>query len=254
MRLKGKTAVVIGGADGIGKAIAKALAIEGARVVITYRSNKVNAQNTCREIHQINRKADFLYANFTDRLSVREFFKNLSLIIDKTDILVNNIGIIERKDFLSTDDIIFEQIYHVNVTIPLMLIQEIALYMRQSCTRGSIINISSIRGDCIVKNRVGYCCSKAALNMLTKCAAYELAEFQIRVNSIAPGLTEAGMNLETIINNPEEWQRKTSRIPLKRAGKPEDYNGIAVFLASEESSWLTGSIITVDGGNTLAHE
>jgi len=253
MRLKGKVALITGGGQGIGKAIAIALAEEGAHVIISYRNHKENALTTCKEIQQKAGQADILYADFTNRQSIKEFSSRLKKVSHGIDILVNNAGIIDRSALFDTDESRFEELYHVNVTVPLMLIQEIATQMKSSNIKGSIINISSIRAEHIVKYRLGYCCSKAALNMLTKCAAYELAEFGIRVNAIAPGLTETGMNLKSIENDSLEWQKKISTIPLKRAGKLQDYAGISVFLASDESDWFTGNIISIDGGHSLVH-
>jgi 3-oxoacyl-[acyl-carrier protein] reductase len=123
--------------------------------------------------------------------------------------------------------------------------------MRQQDRGGSIINISSISAKIISPGLTHYECSKAALNMLTKASASALAKYKIRVNAIAPGLIETNINQTQREANPQAWNKRTAKIPLNRAGKPEDITPMAIMLASKKSSWITGSIITIDGGSDV---
>jgi len=252
-RLQNKVAVVTGASQGIGRAIALRLSKEGATIIATYRGNKAGANSLIQEIEDVGGVGISYYANFCDKHGVSSFIGSIIERFGRIDTLVNNAGTIEKSHILDFCEDDFLNSYRTNVMVPLLLTQEVGRHMRSNDINGSIINISSIRSHSAQTGRVAYCCSKAALNMLTKCSALELSAFGIRVNCIEPGLTATGMNADLPDRNPEEWQSRVKKIPLGRAGKSDDYEGIAAYLASDESKWVTGAIINIDGGHSLVN-
>lgn len=248
MQLKNKKAIVTGGNQGIGKGIAVALAKAGADIVIQYRSNEDKAYSTINEIEQIGRTAFSIQSDFTEKDAPQKFFKSAIEKLKSVDILVNCAAAYERGNLLEIKPEIFAWMQKVNVEVPLVLIQEFSRYLISENRSGSIVNISSISSFRPIRGSSLNSCSKAGLNMLTKCAALELGKYQIRVNGIAPGQIETESNLPNMENDSEGWTQVIKKIPLGRAGKPNDIGGLAVFLASDEADLLTGVTIPVDGG------
>lgn len=248
MQLKNKKAIVTGGNQGIGKGIAIALAKAGADVVIQYRSAEDKAASTVNEIKQLGRTAFSIQSDFTKKYAPQIFFKAAIEKLESVDILVNCAAAYERGNLLEIKPETFAWMQKVNVEVPLILIQEFSRYLISENRPGSIINISSISSFRPIRGSSLNSCSKAGLNMLTKCAALELGQYQIRVNGIAPGQTETESNLPYMENDPAGWAQVVKKIPLGRTGKPNDIGGLAVFLASDEADWLTGVTIPVDGG------
>lgn len=184
-----------------------------------------------------------IYADFSSPDNVDIFFKDALNFLGSIDILVNCAGGYDTSSFLELDVETFELLFKVGVSASMRLIQLAAQSMIRAKIPGSIINISSISGNRPYPNRVAHSTAKAALNMLTQRTALELAQYNIRVNAIAPGATPYNDDIDpTLLRG----------IPLKRAGLPEDQANAAVFLASEESSWMTGQIMTIDGGQSLS--
>ncbi len=168
------------------------------------------------------------------------------------DILVNCAAAYERQSFLEIKPEVFSWMHKINVEAPLCLTQNMAQHLIKRKAAGSILNVSSISGS---MPSIGSClnsCSKAGLDMLTKSAALELAPYNIRVNGIAPGATETESNQPYIQQDPKGWQSMIKKIPLGRAGLPQDIGMLAVFLASEASGWITGVTVICDGGTTLS--
>lgn len=242
MRLLGKKAIVTGANRSIGKAIAIAFAEEGADVVISYRSDEAGAKNTIRTIEQLGRLGKSFFADFSTTEGVKLFFQQAIEYLGQLDILVNNAGGYDTTSFLDLNIDKFESVLKVSLSAPMLLTQLAAQIMIRFSTAGVIINISSISGNRPYPNRVAHSTAKAALNMLTQATALELAQYNIRVNAIAPGATPYEGDI--MPNNFE--------IPLKRMGKPLDQATAALFLASDESSWMTGQILTIDGGQSLS--
>lgn len=252
MNLINKKAIVTGGGQGIGKAIALGLAKAGADVIIQYHSAKDKALKTVDEIKQLNRHAIAIQSDFTDENAPEFFLATAIKEFQTIDILVNCAAAYDRGPFLELTYEKLAWMQQVNVEVPFRLIQGVARHLMARKSPGSIINISSISGS---MPSVGSClnsCSKAGLNMLTRCAALELAPYQIRVNGIAPGTTETESNLPYIQQDPEAWQRTINNVPLKRIGQPNDFATLVVLLASEDSDWITGVTITCDGGQTIS--
>lgn len=248
-KLDNKNILITGGSSGIGQAIAIACAREGANIVFSYHSNSAGAKYTLAKIQEIERKAFALCADMGNVSSVYHFIEEAMQCVNQIDVLINNAGMLTRhKDFFEISLDFFDQIQAVNVRAPFILIQEIAKHMKEKHICGSILNISSMSAEITTPGLMHYECAKAALNALTRSAAGELATYGIRVNAIAPGLVETNINDAQRKNDPDAWMQRSSKIPLGRAGLPDDVAGLAVFLASQESSWMTGSIIAVDGG------
>lgn len=244
MRLAGKKVIVTGANRSIGKAIALLFAKEGAELVISFRSDQKGAEETINSIKKANRNASALYADFSTPEKVEQFYNECIDVLGHVDILVNNAGGYNTLSFFELTPNDFEQLLQVTLMTPFFLSQLVAKGMVEKQIKGNIINISSISGTRPTMNRVAHASGKAALNMLTQTMALELAQYGIRVNAIAPGYTpyEESSECDPAIND----------IPLGRAGLPSDQASTALFLATEESSWMTGQILTVDGGHSIA--
>lgn len=243
MKLLGKKAIVTGANRSIGRAIAVAFAKEGADVVISYRSDEAGAKDTISAVEQLGRLGKCIFADFSTTEGVKIFFQQAIEYLCGVDILVNNAGGYDTTAFLELEIDKFESVLKISLSAPMLLTQLAALNMIQSSIAGVIINISSISGNRPYPNRVAHSTAKAALNMLTQSTALELAQHNIRVNAIAPGATPY-----------EDDVTPNFEIPLKRMGKPLDQATAALFLASDESSWMTGQVLTIDGGQSLSFE
>jgi NAD(P)-dependent dehydrogenase (short-subunit alcohol dehydrogenase family) len=242
MRLSGKKAIITGANRSIGKAIAIAFAKEGADTVISYRTAEKEALETIKSVEQMGRVGKAFYADFTHAEGVRTFFTEALNELGRVDLLVNNAARYDTNTFLDLDVKNFELHLQVGLVAPMLLTQLTAEEMIRQGIAGSIINVSSISGNRPYPSRVANCTTKAGLNMLTQATALDLAPYNIRVNAIAPGTT------------PYEGDDMSDRkeIPLKRIGIPQDHASAAVFLATEESSWITGQVLTIDGGQSLS--
>ena len=253
MFLNNKKAIVTGGSSGIGQAIAIAYAKEGANLVISYEKNQEGAEKTCKEIQALGRKCHAVKVNFADQYALKAFVHKALDFLGGVDILVNNAGTLSRcNDFLSISIDELDFIHHINFRAPFILTQLIAEQMKIQGNGGSIINVSSISTRLYAPGFAHYECSKAALNKLTEASAGELAEYQIRVNAISPGLIATNINADQREKNPALWTRRTSKIPLKRSGLPSDLIPWAILLASDQTAWTTGANIHVDGGMSVA--
>ncbi|MBV8801973.1 MAG: SDR family oxidoreductase, partial [Gammaproteobacteria bacterium] len=240
-----------GGSQGIGKGIAIALADAGADVLIQYHSAKDKALMAVDEIISMGKKSIAIHSDFTTDEAPELFFERALKELSEVDILVNCAAAYDRGPLLELTYQKFAWMQKVNIEVPFRLIQKFAHHIISRKTKGNIINISSISGIMPSTTSCLNSCSKAGLNMLTRCAALELAEHQIRVNGIAPGTTETESNLPYIKQDPSAWQHMIENIPLKRVGYPKDIAALAVFLASDVSDWITGVTIPCDGGKTI---
>lgn len=238
MKLLGKKAIVTGANRSIGKSIAIAYAKEGADVVISYRTDEKGALETVKEIQKLGRSCKAIHADFSHTKEVEKFFTQALNFLNHVNILVNNAAGYDTKPFHDVSVDTFEYLLKVGVVAPMHLTQLATSHMIKETISGSIINISSISGIRPYPNRVAHSTAKAALNMLTQSTALELAKYNIRVNAIAPGATpyDESHTLSTGI----------------RVGTPQDQAHGAVFLASDDSRWVTGQILTIDGGQSLS--
>ncbi len=242
MRLSGKTAIITGGGSGIGKAIAQAFVREGASVVIAGRDSR-KLELAAQEIGQqcVAVAADVSRPEDVKKLAAAaiERFKRI-------DVLVNNAAVLlpGTAEQLSEED--FDQTFATNVR-GLWLLSRAVLPQMRAAGGGSIINIGSVLSMLGARNRVAYAASKGAVLAMTRAMALDHAAENIRVNCISPGIVETEMVARFSMDENARRQRLAMH-PVGRFGKPEDVAGLAVFLASDESAWITGTAQTVDGG------
>jgi len=250
MKLKGKVAIVTGASRGIGVALAKGLAREGAAVVVNYSRSATEAKTVVTDISVAKGRAVAVQA---DVRNLADHARLISAALDTfggLDILVNNAGIEYREPFLSTTEEQFDDTIGVNLKGVYFLSQRAAQVMAKARKGGKIINISSCHDQVPLNLRSAYAVSKGGLSMLTKSLALELAEHKINVNAISPGAILTDMNRESL-SKPEARDRLLARIPWNRLGEPEDCVGATVFLASADSDYVTGATMYVDGGLLL---
>jgi 3-oxoacyl-[acyl-carrier protein] reductase len=245
-KLTGKVAVVTGASKGIGAGIARELAGNGASVVVNYSSSKEAADRVVAEIVANGGKAVAVHANVTKKSDVERLFAETKKAFGKADILVNNAGAYEFSPLLEITPEHFHKQFDLNVLGLLFASQEAVRQFGKD--GGSIINISSVVATLAPPNTSVYSATKAAVNAITRSLAQELGANKVRVNSINPGMVETeGLHAAGI---PESDFRKQieSQTPLGRIGQPQDIAPLAVFLASSDSSWITGESFYVSGG------
>jgi glucose 1-dehydrogenase len=253
MRLAGKKALVTGSSKGIGRGIAIAFARAGADVVINYNSDPRGAQEAVAEIEALGRRAVAIQADLGQVAAVRQLVAESAEALGGLDVLVNNAGIERHAAFTDVTDADFDAVVNVNLKGVFFATQSFV----QACVRdtrpGKIINISSVHEDLAFPNFAAYCASKGGLRMLARTLAVELGPLGITINNIAPGAIETPINTK-LLNDPVKLASLTRQIPLARLGKPGDVAGLAVFLASAESDYVTGSTYFVDGGLTVFYQ
>lgn len=251
MTLKGKTAVVTGAGSGNGRAIALKFFQEGANVVIA-DLNEEGATETLK-LAGPDSNGLVIKMDVTNRDDVQRMINETVRVFGTVDILVNNAGIVGFTPFLELDDKEWDKVHDVNLKGPFLCSQIASKEMIKNGNGGRIINITSVEAHVIVsssgKCQPHYNSSKGGLNLLTKAMAIELAQYGITANSIAPGVVETPFTAEGL-SNPEAKRWVLDRLPVGRIGKPDDIANAALFLASENSSYMTGSTMFVDGGWT----
>lgn len=246
MYFKDTVAIVTGGARGIGRAIALSFAREGADVVVA-DVNLKEAENTVGEIEALARKSLALEMDVTDWIKVEEGVNKILDKFKKVDILINNAGITKDNLLLRMSDADWDAVLNVNLKGVFNCIKAVSRQMIKQRS-GRIINIASIIGIIGNPGQANYSASKAGIIALTKTAAKELASRNINVNAVAPGFIQTEMTA----NLSDELKEKMKEIiPLKRFGSPEDVAAVCLFLASEDSSYITGQTILVDGGMVM---
>ncbi len=249
-RLDNKVAIVTGAGRGIGAALAKGLAREGAAVVVNYNRSAEHAQEVVQEIMAAGGKALAVKADVQNLMEHERLIASALERFGGLDILVNNAGLEYNEPFLSTTEAQFDHTIAVNLKGVYFLSQKTAHEMIKAGKGGRIINISSCHDTVPLNNRSAYAISKGGLAMLTKSLALELAEHRITVNSVSPGAILTDMNRERL-SIPEIRARLLARIPLNRLGEVDDCVGAVVFLASAEADYVTGATLYVDGGLLL---
>jgi glucose 1-dehydrogenase len=249
MKLKDKTAIVTGGASGIGKAIAERFVSEGARVMI----GDVNADKGGALVLALGgaAKAVFFKADMSKQADIAALAEAAAAAFGAIDILVNNAGIVHAADFLDLTAEDFDRVLNVNLRGSFLLGQAVARQMaarvKAGGPAGTIINMSSVNAVFAIANQVPYSVSKGGINQLTKVMALSLASYGIRVNAIGPGSIMTDM-LASVNADPAAKSRILSRTPMGRIGDPSEIASIAAFLASDDASYITGQTIYADGG------
>jgi 3-oxoacyl-[acyl-carrier protein] reductase len=245
-KLAGKVAVVTGASKGIGASIAKHLAAEGASVVVNYSTSKEGADRIVKEIVDAGGRAVAVGGSVAKKAEVESLFNETNKAFGRLDILVNNAGVYEFAPLEAITEEHFHKQYNVNVLGLLLATQEGAKYFTPE--GGSVINISSVVSTFAPPGSAVYTGTKGAVDAITKVLAKELGPKKIRVNSINPGMVETeGTHGAGFIESDFRKQIET-QTPLGRIGQPQDIATVAVFLASNDSAWLSGESIVVAGG------
>jgi 3-oxoacyl-[acyl-carrier protein] reductase len=247
MRLKDQVALVTGGSRGIGRAIVQAFAAEGAKVAFVYRGNQAAADQLLQTLTAAGGTALAFQADVTDPEAAQRCVERLEKEWGRIDILVNNAGIIRDDLFVRLEPEAWDCVLRTNLGGVYSFCRAVAYPMMRQ-RRGRIINISSIAADRANPGQTNYAASKGAINAFTRALAVELASRNVTVNAIAPGFIETDMS-EAVRNKAGDLIKKV--IPMRRIGQPEDIAKVAVFLASADSAYLTGQVLTVDGGLSL---
>ncbi len=245
--LEGKKALVTGASRGIGRGIALALALQGADVIINYRSNKAEADKVVEEIKKMGRQSVAVAADVSNSQQVAKMFEYVKNQWGKLDILVNNAGIVQFADFEQLAEEQWDQVIDVNLKGQFLCSQQAVKLMGSGA---KIINIASIAsgGVGIGFSRVShYTASKGGVVALTENLALDLGKKGINVNAIAPGVIDTDMTKD-MLSDEQTKQGLMARIPKGRVGKPEDIGAAAAFLASDEADYITGAVLYVDGG------
>jgi glucose 1-dehydrogenase len=243
MDLESKVAVVTGAGSGIGYSIAERLAGEGAAVCVNYLGYEDDAKALAQRLP----KAIAVKADVSKAAEVQAMVDATVKAFGTVDVLINNAGLERSVPFLDIDEATWDLMLDVDLKGAFFCAQACGRVMRDSGHGGSIVNISSIHEDVPFPGFTPYCAAKGGLRMMMRNAAIELAPYNIRVNNVAPGAIATPINADTL-NHPERVAMLKMIVPLMRMGKPEEVAEVALFLASDRSSYVTGSTYYVDGG------
>jgi glucose 1-dehydrogenase len=252
-RLLGRKVLVTGGSKGIGRGIAIRLAQEGADVIINYNSDPRGAEEVLAEVQALGRRGAIVRANLSTVGEVRDLVAQSAEALGGLDVLVNNAGIEKHAPFWEVTENDFDAVLNVNLKGVFFAAQAFVQQCLAAGRHGKIINISSVHEELAFPNFAAYCASKGGVRMLTRTLAVELGPIGITINSIAPGAIETPINT-TLLNDPVKLQSLVRQIPLGRLGKPNDVAGLAVFLASSDSDYVTGTTYMIDGGLTVFYQ
>ncbi len=247
-RLKGKVAVVTGSDSGMGQAIAREFASEGADVGVTFLHDREGALATAEAVRACGRRVEVFHLDQRDPGQVAQLFGEVAEGLGTPDILVNDAGVDSTGKQVA--DMSIEQWdneLRTNVYGPFYCCQQFIRQRREAGGRGKIINITSVHQEIPRVGAAGYDSAKGALRNLTRTLALELAPDRINVNNIAPGMVLTPMNQQAV-DDPKVREKQVQSIPWKRAAKPEEIAHLAVYLASEEADYATGQTFTLDGG------
>ena len=253
--LNNKNAVITGGSDGIGLGIAKAFAREGANLLLIGKDPEKLQRAQQELLNEFGVQVHTLSADLSKTETVTEVVKNIERLLPAVDILVNNAGLARFVPFEQVDNTLYDAHFNLNVKAPYFLTQGLLPALVKS--KGNVINISSYFAHRMLPNRATtvYSATKGALNSFTKALAFEVGHLGVRVNAIAPGsisTPQFNRNLQAL--TPEKQAAFEAMVkeiyPLQHIGTPEDIAKACVFLASDNASWITGTVLAVDGGLT----
>jgi len=246
LRLKDKVAIVTGSSKGIGAGIAKAFAKAGAKVVVNYSKNKESAAQVVNSITINGGTAIAIQADISKFTDIQKLFKATNDAFGQLDILVNNAGVFKIELLEGITEESFHLQVNTHLMAPILSIQQAVKMF--GVNGGSIINISSTVSQNPLPGFMVYSAAKAGIDNVTRVLAKELGPKKIRINVIAPGITETEGNYEMGILGGDTEKQMVPLTPLGRLGQPNDIAKVAVFLASDEAGWITGERITVSGG------
>ena len=249
MLLKDQIALVTGGSRGIGRGIVLALAREGARVTFVYHSNADAANALVQEVAAAGGTAKGVQADVSDPAAAQAVVDGVLAEHGRLDILVNNAGVIRDKLFLKMEQGDWDAVISTNLTGTFAFCKAVAQQMAFKQRSGRIVNVSSIAADHVNKGQANYAASKGAVNSFTKVLAAELAARNVLVNAVAPGFIATDMS-QAVRNLAGEDNLKKI-IPVRRLGTPDDIANVVLFLCGPAAAYITGQVITVDGGLSL---
>jgi 3-oxoacyl-[acyl-carrier protein] reductase len=245
--LAGRTALVTGGSRGIGRAIVRAFAAEGAKVAVVYRGSKEAADALVQEVTQTGGVARALQADVADPAAAQACVEQVEKELGPVDILVNNAGVIQDDLFVRMEPEAWNKVLQTNLGGTYNFCKAVAYSMMRR-RGGRIINVSSVAAEHVNPGQTNYAASKGAINAFTRALAVELASRGVTVNAVAPGFIETDMSA-AVRNKAGDLIKKF--IPMRRLGQPQDVARVALFLAGEDSAYITGQVLTVDGGLSL---
>jgi glucose 1-dehydrogenase len=249
MKLDGKKALITGSDSGIGQAIAITFAREGADVIVHYGHDEAGAQQTAQQVTNLGRRAEVLQADLSDPRNAQTLFEQALDRLGTIDILVNNAGTgasAESSLDIPLDE--FLRVINVDMVSAWVLAQGAAKHMAGR-GGGAIINVTSVHEEIPSPGNAPYDAAKGALRSISRTLALELAPKGVRVNNIAPGMIATPMT-EDRLEDPQKAEESKQRIPMRRPGEPQEVANVALFLASDDASYVTGSSYFVDGGLT----
>ncbi|MBI5692307.1 MAG: SDR family oxidoreductase [Verrucomicrobia bacterium] len=247
-RLLDQVVLITGASKGIGRALALGCAREGAHVIVNYNSDAAGAKAVAAEIATLGRRTLVVQADIARVAQVERMFRRARKVFPRLDVLINNAGLTGWSDLFSTTEAKWDLVIDTNLKGTFFCSLAAARWMRDTKTAGTIVNVSTNCAQLGVKNLVAYATSKAGLHGLTKQLAVELAADGIRVNTFAPGPVNVDRNLA---DDPDYRTVWGAMVPLGRTAEPDEMVGPAIFLASAESSYMTGQTFFVDGGWTV---
>lgn len=251
MKLHGKRTLITGADSGIGQAAAELFAREGADVAITYHTDADGARETARRVEAAGRRCLVIQNDVGDPASVEATFAAVARDLGALDILVNNAGqAMSGMPVAEMDDATLERILRVNLMAPVFCARAFIKVRRAAGGRGKIVIVSSVAQHLPTPESAPYGMSKAGVGSLCRSLARELAEDRINVNNVAPGLIETPMTSDRF-ENPDKLAQSLDRIPLHRAGQPDEIAKAILYLASDDSDYVTGHTLVVDGGLTM---
>jgi glucose 1-dehydrogenase len=250
MRLENKVALVTGASSGIGKSIATRFAAEGAHVVVNYRpGSQADTEAAKSEASSFGPTSIAISGDVSKRADVESMMQQILDKFGRLDVAINNAGIEIKKPFLEVGDDEWNKVIAVNLYGSFLISQCAARQMVKQGDGGKLIFISSVHEDIPFPEYTAYCASKGGVRMMMRNLAMELAPFRINVNNIAPGAIATPIN-QAVLDDPTASKNAISEIPWGRFGRPEEVASVAVFLASDEAEYVTGSTYYVDGGLT----
>ncbi|VAW46236.1 3-oxoacyl-[acyl-carrier protein] reductase [hydrothermal vent metagenome] len=246
--LNGKRILITGASSGIGAGMARVLAREGCCLVLHYHCNQTGVEKTLQAVTKLGADASILKCDFRETASLADFFKQAWQVFDGLDGLVNNAGVVSKTTALKdADGTQFMETMAVNLNAPYLLSTAFAQACISAKQAGAIVNNSSIHAQATCEWFSAYAASKAALDAMSKVQAVEWGQYQIRVNVLAPGVVPVERT-DAILSQPNMAKKWHDKIPAGRYGTTEEMGEATAYLLSDATAWMTGSVLTLDGG------
>lgn len=249
-KLDQKVAIITGSDSGIGRGIALQFASEGATVVINYAHNQQKAEEVRQTIERAGGRCIALQADVSQYNQATGLIRQTIEQLGRLDIMVNNAGMEIHSPFLDVTEEQFDRVVGIDLKGAFFCAQVAAREMVQRKVAGRIINISSVHEDLAMPQNVPYCCAKGGIRMLMRTISLELAPYNITVNNIAPGAIDTPIDAD-VKADPKKFQTLLDEIPLHRMGQPDEVGKLALYLASDDAAYVTGSTFVIDGGLSI---